>query len=134
MGAWPKQRRMRAGLLLCAILLPAGCGDPGAATRDALADADARAAEDGRIECAVDGASALERVCTLEWLSGGEAPTLVIRHPDGGFRRLVVTTDGRGVAAADGAEPAIVSVVADNRIVVAIGQDRYRLPATLMGR
>jgi hypothetical protein len=41
----------------------------------------------------------------------------------------VVTRDGPGVAAADGAEAASVAVLAKNLIEVSIGSDRYRLPA-----
>jgi len=116
----------------CAALLLAlaGCGDPEAAS-DALDRADARAAEEGRIECAIRGAADFERTCTLERVSGADGAELILRAPDGGFRRLGVATDGRGVVAADGSEPAIISVVADNRIEVAIAGDRYRLPATV---
>lgn len=54
-----------------------------------------------------------------------------MRHADGGFRRLLVTHDGRGVVAADGAEAAVVATVADNMIEVTLGNDRIRLPATV---
>ena len=113
------------------LLLLSACGDPGAATERALAAAGGKAADDGQLECAVEGANRFERVCTMERVSGPEGATLTVRHPSGGFRRLLVTTDGRGVVAADGADPAIVSIVADNRIEVAIAEDRYRLPATV---
>jgi hypothetical protein len=57
--------------------------------------------------------------------------SLTVRAPNGGFRRLLVTKDGRGVIAADGAVPARVCPVSANRIEVAIAGDRYRLPATV---
>lgn len=100
-------------------LLPllAACGGPPAAT----------SAED-RIECALDGAPAFERVCTVERTPGPEI-VFTLRSPDGGFRRLAATRDGRGVVAADGSEPATVTVVGKDLIEVAIGPDRYRLPA-----
>ena len=98
--------------LAALLLLPAACGAP--------------AAPETRIECALAGAAAFERVCTLERASTGR---LILRGPDGGFRRLRRTTDGRGVAAADGAEPATVTIVGRDLIEVAIGSDRYRLPA-----
>ena len=100
-----------------AALLPllAGCGGPTAGK-----------AED-RIECAVEGA-AFERVCTAERSAGPET-LIILRGPDGSFRRLAVTRDGRGVAAAEGAEPASVTVVGRDLIEVSIGSDRYRLPA-----
>ncbi|HEX8450329.1 MAG TPA: hypothetical protein VF652_12125 [Allosphingosinicella sp.] len=100
-----------------AALLPllAGCGGP-----------DPVAVEE-KIECAVEGA-AFERVCTVERSAGPET-VLTLRGPDGSFRRLAVTRDGRGVAAADGAEAASVTVLAKDLIQVSIGSDRYRLPA-----
>jgi hypothetical protein len=107
-------------------LLLGSCGDPDAARREALAEAEERT---GRIECAVDGAAVFEPVCTLERITGPEGLALTIRAPNGSFRRLLVTTDGRGVVAADGADPALVTPVAADRIEVAIAGDRYRLPA-----
>ena len=63
-----------------------------------------------------------------------EGETLVLRHADGGFRRLALTQDGHGVAAADGAEQARVTIVDKAMIEVALGGDRYRLPATIGAR
>lgn len=80
---------------------------------------------DDHVECAVDGAESFERVCILE----RSAERLTLRGPDGGFRRLTATRDGRGVIAADGAEPATVTIVGKEMIEVSIGSDRYRLPA-----
>lgn len=59
---------------------------------------------------------------------------LTVRHPDGAFHRLLVTKDGRGVIAADGAETAVVTIIANGEIEVALGGDRYRLPATVKGK
>jgi hypothetical protein len=67
----------------------------------------------------------------MERMSGPDGTILTMRHPSGGFRRLLVTRDGRGVVAADGADPAAVAVIADNRIEVTVAGDRYRLPATV---
>ena len=58
-------------------------------------------------------------------------PILVVRHPDGGFRRFEVMRDGTGLAAADGAERAVVSLH-EQGIEVAVGTDRYRFPARIM--
>ena len=58
---------------------------------------------------------------------------LTIRHPDGAFRRLRVTKDGRGVVAADGAEPAAVRIIGADRIAVTVAGERYELPATVKG-
>lgn len=83
-----------------------------------------------RIECAVDGATAFARVCTVERTAGPDV-LFTIRSPRGSFRRLAATSDGRGVMAADGAEPATVRIVGKDLIEVSIGGDRYRLPATI---
>ena len=102
-----------------------------------LAEAEARgsreAAENGRIECALEGAKLFDRTCTIEEMSGEGGTILIVGRANVGYRRLQVTTDGRGVVSADGAEPAKVSIVGDNVIEVAIGNDRYRLPANTSG-
>lgn len=83
------------------------------------------------IECAIDSTT-FERACAIERVSAGDAPVLVVRHPDGGFRRFEILADGRGVATADGADVAQVDL-ADGGIEVAVDRDRYRLPATVAG-
>lgn len=95
------------------------------------ADQAVEAADDGRINCAPGGAEAFARVCTLDREEGERGLILTARHPDGGFRRMLVTRDGRGVIAADGAEPAMVTIVGPDEIEVALGRDHYRLPATV---
>lgn len=125
---------MQARLLLLVPLLLAGCG---AAKTDPhrLAEVEAgqrRAAdEQGRIVCARAGSPDFARVCTLDRLSGPNGLVLTLTHPDGGFHRLLVTRDGRGVIAADGAEPAALRVISPGEIEVSLGGDRYRLPATV---
>ena len=94
----------------------------------------AEAADDGKINCALEGSAEFARVCTLDREQGPEGLILVARHPDGGFRRLRVTQDGRGVEAADGAEPAEVAIAGRDEIEVALGDDHYRLPATIKGQ
>ncbi|MBV8686362.1 MAG: hypothetical protein JOZ90_03615 [Alphaproteobacteria bacterium] len=118
-------------LLLAPLLLPAACGDPKASRQEAEAAQAAGAGGDDRIDCAVNGAVAFERVCSVERESGADGLILTVRHPSGGFRRLKVTRDGRGVIPADGAEGATVTILDDRHIEVAIGTDRYHLPATV---
>jgi hypothetical protein len=115
------------------MLVLAACGDADRPSEEALAGGEREASDDGRVECAAQGAATFERVCTMERVQGPDGTTLTIRHPDGGFRRLLVTTDGRGVVAADGADPAAVRVISDQLIEVALAGDRYRLPATIKG-
>jgi hypothetical protein len=105
-------------------LIVAGCGSGGVGADP----------EDGReaIACALSDAVAFSGVCRVEQLQTEQGVLLVISHPDGGFRRMRVTLDGRGVIAADGAEPARIKILGDDRIEVRLAQDRYRLPATVM--
>jgi len=117
---------MRIALLA---LLLASCGAPPAAETENRTAA-AAAAPDDRIDCRVEGSSAFEHNCIVEV----EGRLLTIRKPDGGFRRLETTSDGRGVIAADGAEMAVVILLPDNRIEVAVGGDRFRLPARIRAR
>ena len=102
-----------------------------AACQKSAADPFAGKADADRIACAVAGASAFTRACLVERSTGSGGLLLTLRHPDGGFRRLQVTTDGRGVIAADGAETAGVAATNKKQIEVNLGGDRYRLPATI---
>ena len=77
------------------------------------------------------GGDALKRDCTVDRTQGERGLILTVRHADGGFHRLLVTRDGRGVVAADGAEAARVTIPEPGMIDVALGTDRYRLPATI---
>jgi hypothetical protein len=85
------------------------------------------------IDCQPDGASAFARECAVERTESPDGAILTLRHADGRFRRLLVTKDGQGVTAADGAEPAEVRMSGDRHIEVNLGGDRYRLPAKPKG-
>lgn len=123
------------GGVLLALVALTGCNR--ASDNSDLAEAETRgsreAAEDGRIECALEGTKLFDRTCTVEEMSSEGGAILVVGRSNVGYRRLQITTDGRGVVSADGAEPAKVSIVGDNVIEVAIGNDRYRLPANTGG-
>lgn len=81
------------------------------------------------IACQLAGAETFARNCTIDRSSGPDGTILTIHHPDGGFRRLLVATDGQGVDAADGASHAEVRLEGDREIEVLLDGDRYRLPA-----
>ncbi len=123
--------RISSAILFLAL---ASCGREQPANTQILAQVEAQtradAAEEGRILCSQGGAT-LARDCTIEQTQGESGLLLTVRHPDSAFHRLQVTTDGRGVIAADGAEAAKVTVVGTDGIEVALGGDRYRLPATV---
>lgn len=106
--------RAAGASLLCLVLM--GCGSG----KTALGTAPA-------IECAIGPHAVLRSDCPVE----RDADILTIRHADGGFRRLRIVRDGRGLISADGAEDAKVSVAAQGKIELAIGNERYRLPAAM---
>jgi hypothetical protein len=122
-------------LLLLLLATTAGCGRGGEESKrapgpsPAPSSANAQAPGDDRIVCATGGADRFERICTLDRGDSPKGQVLTLYSPDGSFRRLLVTRDGRGVVAADGAERAKVSLVGPNEIEVAVAGDRYRLPA-----
>ena len=118
-----------AAPLIAVMMLLASCGDSGSARGDGVGGG--AASGEALIACATDGSGKWRRACTVERRQGADGAILVLRGPDGGFRRLAITSDGRGVIAADGAEPALVTPAGDGLIEVAIGNDRYRLPATV---
>lgn len=83
--------------------------------------------------CATGGGP-LTRVCSVERYDDQHGGGLIVYNVDGGFHRLRIVADGRGVASADGAVPASVSQVDADHVDVTIGEDRYRLPATVKRR
>ncbi len=106
---------MRKVLILFPLLMLAACGRPAGDP-----EPDMRT-----IDCALAGAGAFVPQCQVEQAAG----LLIVHHPGGGFRRLRKVDDGRGVVAADGIEQAQVAWIADGRLEVTVGQDRYRFPA-----
>jgi hypothetical protein len=133
--------RTSSALLIGLTLIACGGASPKdeaklpAATSLASAEASVAkaAADNGLISCAVSGASVFAARCEVETAQTKEGLILTLRHPDGGFRRLLVVKDGRGVIAADGADVAVVKPIAQNLIEVALAGDTYRLPATVKG-
>jgi hypothetical protein len=117
------------------MLLLAGCDS--APDNQKLAETEAKqsrdAANDGRIECALEGAKLFDRTCTVEEMNGEGGTNLIVGRADVGYRRLQITTDGRGVVSADGSEPAAVTIIGEGMIEVTVGGDRYRLPADTGG-
>lgn len=127
---------LRISSALVPALILAGCGGEQVANQSALAEAEtesrAKAADDGRLDCMPAGQTAFQRACTIDQTRDADGQlVLTINHPDGSFRRLLVTGDGRGVIAADGAEAAQVATINPREIEVTLGGNRYRLPATV---
>jgi hypothetical protein len=80
------------------------------------------------VQCALGGSTTFKSDCTAERSSAQGKQLIVLHNPGGGFHRLEVVNDGRGVVAADGAHE-IASALAGNDLEVAIDGDRYRLTA-----
>jgi hypothetical protein len=123
------------GALVVALSL-AGCGtQPTENAVESPAQASHQVAptqsESPKIPCAAPGGAEFAPVCTVDRTETPNGVILTLRHPDGAFHRLQITRDGRGVIAADGAEPAKVTPLAADRIEVELGGARYRLPATV---
>ncbi len=79
------------------------------------------------VECALSGAAGFSADCTIERQEIEGQRLLIVRHPDGGFRRFELGVPGRGIVTADGVEQAAVER-GDGLIEVRVGSDRYRLP------
>jgi len=126
--------------LAIALLLLAGCnGQPPQNVVEPVASGPNQSAvatqpQAPRIPCAAHGAPDLTPACTLDRTETPNGVILTLRHPDGAFHRLQITRDGRGVIAADGAEPAKVTPLGPDSIEVELGGARYRLPATVRGQ
>ena len=79
------------------------------------------------IDCALGGSTEFTPDCTMERDTRDGQALLIVRHPDGGFHRLELGVEGRGIVAADGADIAVVSQ-GEGAVEVHVGPDRYRLP------
>ena len=79
------------------------------------------------VECALAGAGGFAPDCTMERTESDGQGLLVIRHPDGSFRRFELGVPGRGIVTADGVQPAEVER-SDGLVEIRVGPDRYRLP------
>jgi hypothetical protein len=111
--------------------LPEVVAAPAANTATA-ASAKAAAPAALTIACAPSGEAELREACAVDRLNDARGTVLTIRLPDGGFRRLRVSEDGRDVTAADGSQRARVTPTAGG-IDVEVGGARFRLPARAPG-
>lgn len=105
---------------LVALLLLTACGNGGGQPQ----------ASEGaeRIACAIGPGAEFGPDCLVERVVRDGEHLLIVRQPGGGYRRFVEASDGRGLAAADGAD-AVTSRYHDGVLEVAVAQERYRFPA-----
>jgi hypothetical protein len=81
-----------------------------------------------RIACALNDAKTFTSACALERTIQNGKSTLIIRHPDGSFRRFEVQADGHSLATTDGADAVeVMHNGKDSEITVA--DDHYLLTA-----
>ncbi|MBC2666270.1 hypothetical protein H7F51_12145 [Novosphingobium flavum] len=107
----------RRPLALGALLALAACSRGGGAPEVA----------DGgeHVACAIGDGAQFAEACAVERTVQDGKAVLVVRHPDGGFRRFIVEPDG--LALADGAGVAKVAAVG-GLLDVSVEHDRYRIP------
>ena len=91
----------------------AGGGAPGAVTS---------------VPCALGGAKSFTAACTIERESRDGRTMLTLRHPDGGFRRVIELGGGTSFAAADGSDEVAIGANGQE-IEVTLGSDHYLFPA-----
>ena len=77
--------------------------------------------------CALGGSGEFRDDCTIERGTSEGVAFVVVHHPDGGFRRLLVSRDGQALESADGAQ-ATRSARKGDRFEVILGDDRYIIP------
>jgi hypothetical protein len=114
---------MRGLFTVAALIAMAGCS-----SQESQAPKVAEGGE--RISCAVGGAKDFSETCAVDRVEADGKLTLVVRHPDGAFRRFAVVSDGRGLVVADGAEAAKTAIEGD-QLAVSVAGDRYRFPAKI---
>ena len=108
---------LRALLILAACAALAACSSP----------ADEDPVHGDPVYCALGGAQEFKADCRAERAQVDGVSVIVVRHPDGAFRRLEVSEDGQHLLAADGAD-ASQSARKGDRFEVILGADRYVIP------
>ena len=111
---------MRFAALLSVMAALAGC-------QDALNEAPETAEGAEVIQCALASAQDFSAGCTAELVETEEGRVVILRNPDGGFRRLRITGGEGLLEAADGAD-ALQVKRSESALNVTIGPDRYILP------
>lgn len=77
------------------------------------------------IACAVGDPPAFDEECVVERVGDD----IVVHHPDGSFRRLILDPEGAGLIAADGAEASRQRIMG-NWLILEVGTHSYRFPFT----
>jgi len=116
---------MKRALALAVLLAACGAEEPGAMTNGAAPPKPGQ--PDNRIDCLLAGMARAERVCSMEYSQSPDGPVVLLRRPDGGFRRLLRTPERPFYVAADGAEQPVVIQTRDGVTRIQIGGDQFDL-------
>ena len=81
-----------------------------------------------QVACALNGAKNFGQACGVERMAQGGKQFVILRHPDGGFRRFELRDGGKRFVTADGAEAA-VTVANGKEREVTVDDDHYLFPA-----
>ncbi len=84
--------------------------------------------EGEQVACALNGAKTFGRACGVERIEQDGKPIVIVRHPDGGFRRFELREGGRRFVTADGAD-AGVTIANGKEREVSVDDDHYLFPA-----
>lgn len=103
---------------MAALLLVAACSKEDGIPSDGAGDP---------VLCALDGATEFSATCRAERSTADNTQNIVVRHPDGGFRRFEISNDGQNLLAADGADQS-QSARKGDRFEVILGSNRYVIP------
>ena len=79
------------------------------------------------VPCALAGSRSFTAQCGLETSISDDRTIVTLRHPDGGFRRLIALDGGKRYAAADGSDEVVLKANGAE-IEVTLGDDHYLLP------
>ncbi|RVT95198.1 hypothetical protein EOD43_13745 [Sphingomonas crocodyli] len=91
---------------------------------------DGQVSDASPLDCRLPGKATFERLCQVDRMATPDGTVLTVRRPDGGFQRLLIVKDGRGVIAADGAIPVTVKPVGGEAIDVTTSDGTtWQLPA-----
>lgn len=111
---------MRGAVSVIAVLALAACSKNEAAPPPKVAEGPEH------VECALGPGTTFAKNCAIERSREGETYRMILRHPDGGFRRLEVDANNT-IVSADGADAA--QIVLNGTVAeVTVGEDRYRIP------
>ena len=117
-----------AFLVLALVLALAACSSGGGADGNAAQGAKGASEAPASVACALAGTRSFTAQCGLERASIAGQAIITLRHPDGGFRRLIELDGGKRFAAADGSDE--VAIEANGaEIEVTLGEDHYLMPA-----